>query len=360
MNQILLTELTWQPDHEGKIWDEITGLSHRHERVHFVSQHAELLRHDVVSELTALVPRLVKADTSKALPVAEIALIIAERLHDHESLAQSLRAKANALYALGRNKAAIDYHRKAVTLFRSIDNAEQVARTLSSSIQPLILRGHYDLALAAAQEAQSIFEKQGNQWRFARVELNLGNIYDRQDRIEDALKCYEQAYEYLSLRGEEDPEGVAVALHNMAVSYVRLNEFRRAMTTYQQARHFALTHDMPSSGWTGGLQHRPVTLPPWRLSSRALHATSCARHVQLEWRRVSRRALSSGPFRDLSRIQYERGSSRGSRAGDRRLQATWDAIRAGKGGCERSYRDGAGGKRRPALWSCSSRLAGCL
>src|ERR1700733_14468017 len=88
---------------EGKIWDGITGLSHRRERVQFVNQHLDLLRHDVVSELTALVPRLVRVDTSKALPVAEIAIVIAARLGDPESLAQSLRAKANALYALGRN-----------------------------------------------------------------------------------------------------------------------------------------------------------------------------------------------------------------------------------------------------------------
>ena len=230
---------------EGKIWDEITVLSHRRERVHFVRRHAELLRQDVVSELTALVPRLAKADASKALSVAETALAIAECLRDPESLAQGLRAKGNALYAIGRNKPAIDYHSKAVTLFRSINNAEQVARTLSSSIPPLVLRGHYDSALAAAKEAKAIFEKQGNQWRVARVELNLGNIYERQDRIEDALKCYERAYEYLSVRGEEDPEGLAVVLHNMAVSCVRLNEFRRAMTTYQRARHFALTHGMP-------------------------------------------------------------------------------------------------------------------
>jgi CHAT domain-containing protein len=230
---------------QGEIWNEITGLSHRHQRIEFLSRHKELLRHDAVSQLTAFVPRLAKSDTSKALPVAEIALVIARRLRNTESLAQSLRAKANALYALGRNRAAISHHRRALMLFRSLDNAEQVARTLSSSIQPLILLGHYDLALAAAREAQSIFEKGGNWWRFARLELNLGNIYDRQDRIQDALKCYEQAYGYLSLRAEEDPEGVAVALHNMAVSYVRLNDFRRGLTTYEQARDFARTHDLP-------------------------------------------------------------------------------------------------------------------
>jgi CHAT domain-containing protein len=230
---------------QGKVWDEITRLSHRHERLHFVCQHEELLRPDVVTELAAMVPRMVKADTSKALPVAEVALVIARRLHNPKSLAESFRAKANALYALGRNEAAIGYHRKAVALFRSVNNAEQVARTLSSSIQPLILRGHYDLALAAAHEARSIFEKQGNQWRYARVELNLGNIYDRQDRVEDALKCYERAYERLSLYTDEDPEGVAAALHNIAVSYVRLNDCEQAMSAYQRARKFALDHDMP-------------------------------------------------------------------------------------------------------------------
>jgi CHAT domain-containing protein/tetratricopeptide (TPR) repeat protein len=191
------------------------------------------------------VPRLLKADRSKGLAIAEMAITIAKRLKDSESIAQGLRAKANALHAAGRNQPAIEHHRKAVALFRSVGNAEEVGRTLSSSIQPLILRGYYDLALTAAKEARSIFAEHNNQWRLARVELNLGNIYDRQDRVEDALRCYKQAYEVLSLSTVDDPEAVAAALHNMAVSYVRLNEFRRAQTTYEYARNFALTHHMP-------------------------------------------------------------------------------------------------------------------
>ncbi len=243
MNTTSITGLA-DPIAEGKIWNELAGLARR-ERINFVMRHGEWCHPDVVSELTSSVPRLVKVDTGRALAVAEIALLIAGRLHDPESVAQSLRAKANALYAQGRNRAAINYHRKALTIFRSVESAEQVARTLSSSIQPLILCGNYDLALAAAREARAIFEEQGNQWRLARVELNLGNIYDRQDRVEEALKCYERAYSYLSLHVEEDLEGVAAALHNIAVSYVRLDDFRRAMTAYQRARLFALSHDMP-------------------------------------------------------------------------------------------------------------------
>ena len=122
---------------------------------------------------------------------------------------------------------------------------QQVARTLSSSIQPLILQGRYPQALAAEQEARRIFAAQGNQWRLARLDLNLGNIFDRQDRFSESLECYERAYQYLALHEQDDPEGVAVALHNMAVSYVSLHQFRKAAAIYEKSRAFAASHDMP-------------------------------------------------------------------------------------------------------------------
>jgi CHAT domain-containing protein len=223
----------------------ITDLSSEQQRAEFIDQHPELMQPAVVSNLAVLVPQLVKSDRSKALAVAEAAVMIADRLGDAESIAQSLRAKANAHYALGQNKIALEHHAKALRLFRSLGHDEQVARTLSSSIQPLILQSRYQQAFAAAREARKIFTKQGNQWRVARLDLNLGNILDRQDRLAQALRCYEHAYQYLSTHAEEDPEGVAVALHNMAVLYMRRNDFRAAETAYEKARGFAVAHDMP-------------------------------------------------------------------------------------------------------------------
>jgi len=226
-------------------WTGMADLSSARARAAFIDQHIELVHPDVVSRLTGLVPQLAKSDRNKALAVAEIAAMIATRLGDAQSVAQSLRAKGNALYALGQNKGAIEHHRKALDLFRSHGDIEQVARTLSSSIQPLILQGRYSLAFAAAREARKIFTHQGNRWRLARLDLNVGNILDRQDRFAEALKCYERAYQYLCLHEQNDPEAVAVALHNMAVSYVSLNDFRRAEAAYEKARTFAAAHDMP-------------------------------------------------------------------------------------------------------------------
>jgi len=230
---------------DGSSWMGITALSSQQQRAEFIEQHPELMQPAVVSNLAASVPQLAKSDRGKALAVAEAAVMIADRLGDVESIAQSLRAKANAHYAFGQNKTALEHHAKALRLFRSLGHDEQVARTLSSSIQPLILQSRYRQAFAAAREARKIFTKQGNQWRVARLDLNLGNILDRQDRLPQALRCYEHAYQYLSTHAEEDPEGLAVALHNMAVLYVRRNDFRAAETTYKKARGFALAHDMP-------------------------------------------------------------------------------------------------------------------
>jgi tetratricopeptide (TPR) repeat protein len=228
----------------GSLSIENADLSSQRARAKVIFEHPQLLRIEVVSELAASVPRLVRSDRRRALSVAELAVMIASRLADAEGVAQSLRAKGNALHGLGRNKAAAEHHQRALQLFRSVGNPDQIARTLSTSIQPLILQGRHDQAFAFAREAREIFSRQGDQWRLARLELNLGNIFDRRDRFEDALACYESAYRYLTVHGAEDPEAVAAALHNIAVSCIRLNDFRKALNAYEQARHFAAEHEM--------------------------------------------------------------------------------------------------------------------
>ena len=203
-----------------------------------------MIRSECISHLAASVPRLIRIDRNQALRVAELVIILAGRLGDPECIAQSFRAKGNALYGMNRNKAALEYHGRALQLFRLIGNTDQVARTLSSSTQPLILQGRYDQAFAAAREAREIFLEQGNLWRLSRLDLNLGNIFDRRDRPEEAIACYERAYRYLSDHVEDDPEAVAAVLHNIAVSCLRLNDFRKALAVYSQARDFAAERQM--------------------------------------------------------------------------------------------------------------------
>jgi len=211
----------------------------------FLAMHEELRQPYVVAELAEWVPKLIKMQPSGAMAVAEFAVLIAAGLHDSENMALALRAKANVLHAFGKNQAALEHHERARALFATAENRTQVARTLSASIQPLILLGEYERAYAAASEASSIFQEEGNDWRLARVELNTGNIFDRQDRFDEALDCYERSYRGLLPYQDQDPEAVAVVLHNMAGCFVCLNDFHAAVDTYEKARAYAVQNDLP-------------------------------------------------------------------------------------------------------------------
>ncbi len=215
------------------------------ERSKFLDSHIELIRADVVEWLTEVVRHQARVDVKATLTIADFTVELATRLASPSALAQSLRAKANAVYMAGKYRESLEHIKKAVDIFREQSQNTELARTLNSSIQPHILLGEYEQAQQAAEEARQIFLAEGNHWRLARVELNAGNIFHRQDRWQEAFDRYEQSYRYFLPNKDQDPEGIAVALHNMAVCLISLNDFRRAMSIHEEARVFAQQHKMP-------------------------------------------------------------------------------------------------------------------
>jgi CHAT domain-containing protein/tetratricopeptide (TPR) repeat protein len=210
----------------------------------FLTKHPELLKADVVSWLTDSVREQARIDTGRATTLAKMAVKIARKLGNNAAVAQSLRAMGNALHVSGQNKSAVAYHEKARKIFVELGSSTELARTLSASIQPLILTGQYARAISAAEQARRIFLAEGNEWRLARLELNIGNIFQRQGRFTEALERYEQALRHFRNNPEKDPEAMAAALHNVAMCLVGLNDFTRALATYEEARQFAVEHGM--------------------------------------------------------------------------------------------------------------------
>src|SRR3989440_1279158 len=222
---------------------ELGQLSTEPARRKFLAQHKKLIRQEIVEQLSQLVVQKVRVSTQEALCLAEAAMLIAKRLRRKEVLALGLRAKANALYSSGDNRSAIEYHEQAFRLYESQGPWIEAARTLSTSIQPMILAGQYDQAFQAAERAREIFARLDDPWRLARLEINVGNIYHRQDRFEESIAHYERAY--ADLMTYKDAEGIAVFLSNMAVFLISLNDFPRAMATYRRARSFCQQNNMP-------------------------------------------------------------------------------------------------------------------
>jgi CHAT domain-containing protein/tetratricopeptide (TPR) repeat protein len=225
-----------------KTLQELANLSEESARRQYISAHPRLHDDAVVQQLNDVVRSRLRENAREALFLAEASVAIARQLRDEKALGRSLRSKANALYMMGENQAALDFHGEALQLFRKIGNAEEEARTLIPSIQPFILLGRYDQAFEAANHAKEIFRRLGDEQRLGHVEINVGNIYHRQDRFEEGLACYERAYE--TLLPFRDSEGLAVALYNMAVCLITLNDFPRALATYQRARAMCVEHGM--------------------------------------------------------------------------------------------------------------------
>src|SRR5262249_12740301 len=144
--------------------------------------------------------------------LAEAVILIGSRLKRKDALTLSLRAKANALYSSGDNRAATELHRRAFQLYESANDSKKTARTLSTSIQPLILLNEYDQTFHTAESAKKIFTRLDDQQHLTRLEINVGNIYHHQDRFEESIAHYERAYQ--DLIPYKDVEGIAVVLSN--------------------------------------------------------------------------------------------------------------------------------------------------
>ncbi len=222
---------------------ELAALPDELRRRRFLSRRRALLRPETVARLSEIVSRRLRVDPKEALALAEVAETIGRRLRAPEALAQGLRAKGNALHFLNDYQAAVRHHEEAARLFAKAGQPTEVGRTLSTSIQSLILLGEYQRAQQAADRARAIFAGEGDHLRLARLELNVGNIYHRQDRFAEALRAYEEAYERLLQLGND--EGIAVASSNMAMCLINLNDFERALETHRRNRAFCDQHGMP-------------------------------------------------------------------------------------------------------------------
>lgn len=227
----------------GKVLAELARLSDEASRDEFFARNRWLLSTQSVEGLAEAVREYVRVDVKKALAFAEAAVAIASRVGDKDARARALRAKANALWFVGQNQSAANFHAQSIKLFEEAGNLAEVGRTLSGSIQPLILLGEYDSALQAANRAREIFTSLGDAVRLARLEINVGNIYHRQDGFAEALACYERAHE--QLLPDKDAEGMAAALHNIVVCLIALNDFEKAIAVYERARAFCEQHNMP-------------------------------------------------------------------------------------------------------------------
>jgi CHAT domain-containing protein len=179
-----------RPGGEEKLYSEMAALEDDRSRRRFLARHPALVTAETVARLSEIVLVKCRVDVTQAMALAEAAELIGRQVRSPEALARGLRAKGNALHSVNDYAGAVQHHDEAARLFAKAGQPTEVGRTLSTSIQSHILLGEYPRAQA------------GND------------------------------------------EGIAVALGNIAMCLISLNDFPRALETHQRARVFCEQHGM--------------------------------------------------------------------------------------------------------------------
>jgi CHAT domain-containing protein len=204
--------------------------------------HPDLCSREIVIRIADEANRVAREDVSRAEQLAALAGWLAEAIDDDFCRARAARSAANMKVLRGRNDEALAELSKALDLFRRLGVENEIAATLSSSLQPLIYLGRYKEALESADEARTIATGIGDDLLLARVDINSGNILHRQDRFLEATKHYQQGLETLKRLGQA--RDCAIALVNLAVCFISLHDFRSAEQSYKSARELALRENM--------------------------------------------------------------------------------------------------------------------
>jgi tetratricopeptide (TPR) repeat protein len=193
-------------------------------RQELLAAHKTRLSLQSIIDLANEARELLRVDARVSLARSELAIEIASALDDQLCMAHAIRSKANALHFLGQYASAVELHGQVIQLFEAIGQTEELGRSLSASILSLNLCGQYDAAFTAADRAREIFSALGDQLRLARLDINVGNVYYRQDRFAEALECYRRAYDGVIRHGNS--EGIAAVLSNLSMCLISLGEFQ--------------------------------------------------------------------------------------------------------------------------------------
>lgn len=223
--------------------DQLAELRNINSRRRYARQHRKELSIELIIQLADKARVLLRSNPRKSLALAQTAVEIARMLGEGLAMAHAIRMKANAEYALGHYRPAVKLYTRAAELFETTGDRVELGRTLSVSILSLNLCAEYDKAFESAERARKIFAELNDELRLARVDINLGNVFHRQDRFAEALSCYRRAYRVVL--DHRDAEGIGVVLSNLSVCLISIGEFSEALQTYQDARDFCSKHGMP-------------------------------------------------------------------------------------------------------------------
>jgi CHAT domain-containing protein len=207
----------------------------------YLREHiADLADYDTVGNLLADEARRLLYTPFVSLKVAEVLISFGDYAGHMPSHALGLKAKGDALMAIGHFRAAMDSLDAARDEFRLLGDEGNAARSRISWTISATWTGRVEEALQEAALARDVFLRLGESYWVRVIDSNTALIYAYVGRHQDAANLYEgmlAIYAAKSDQGESAiKRSIAIAQENYARNLTVLGDFTRAYDLLEQAQ----------------------------------------------------------------------------------------------------------------------------
>jgi tetratricopeptide (TPR) repeat protein len=185
------------------------------------------------------------ANTAAALTLAQEALRLATDAQDEELLPEAWAMMAYTLNANEQWGDSLPYYEQAIQTREMRNESLAVARLRIGYVGALIQFGRYDDALRIAAIAEAEFKKAGDQFRLARLYMNIANAYHRLDQHQKSFDYFITAADTFEALG--DRNNAASVYHGLGNALARVDRFEEAEEMFNRTCQTALdlgNHEM--------------------------------------------------------------------------------------------------------------------
>jgi CHAT domain-containing protein len=207
----------------------------------YIQEHIEeLADHEAIGVLIADEALRLMYTPFVSLKLAELLTSFGDYAGHMSSHALGLKAKGDALMAIGHFRAAMDSLDVARDEFRLLGDEGNAARSRISWIVSAAWTGRVEEALQEAARARDVFLQLGERYWAGVIDSNTAVIYAYVGRHQDAAKLYEDMLAIYANASDQSESAIkrstAIAQANHARNLTVLGDFKRAYGLLERAQ----------------------------------------------------------------------------------------------------------------------------